>query len=360
MIFEVNREKFARAIKPAVEVASKNVLKEFKYENLLTIKAMQDKMILFAFGGTASLIAPISDSNFGSLNYKCEKEGTVTVYADDLVIFVQSLPSSYDEIKVSLDSNQLKITLAVEKDDKKKSHSVRTMPIVSDIVLPPNLGKTFDQEIKIDREVFIKGMSSVIFAPAFEQKMYSYMCMLFEATVGENQELRFSAGTGGRFAVKSIKGKNIILSDQGVKILFPKDCLTTMSNLLSEASQSTITIKTVEASQKDNIAAQIMIEFDEMVMCIFGLEHFTKYPDLTKIMGHTYPNRIYSNLEDWEPVVKTIEGTRHRYNESIHNTEVILEEEDGVFKVTPKTAHASPTFIEMIDDENCIAKGEKV
>ena len=40
MIFEVNKEEFIRAIKPSVEVASKNTLKDFKYENLLTIKAI--------------------------------------------------------------------------------------------------------------------------------------------------------------------------------------------------------------------------------------------------------------------------------------------------------------------------------
>jgi len=361
MIFEVNREEFTRAIKPAVEVASKGVLKEFKYENLLTIKAAQDKIIAFAYGGLISLISPISDSNFDPLEYSCEEEGMVTVYADDLMTFVLSLPKGYSKIKISLDSNQLKIESADKKKGKKKTSSARTMPTISEVVHPPNLGKIFNQEVEVDREVFVKGMDSVLFAPAFEEKMYSFMCMLFEAKGNtSNQVLRFSAGTGGRFAVKDIKGKNIISNKKDAKIIFPKDSLNIMSKLLSESSSPTISIKRVIANQKDNVSDQIMIEFDEMVMCIFGLEHFTKYPDLTKVLTHSYSNRVYSNLEDWKPVVRTIEGTRHRYNENIHNTEIILEEEDEVIKVTPKTAHTSPTYIDMMDVDDCILKGDKI
>ena len=360
MIFEVNREEFTRAIKPAVEVASKNTLKDFKYDNLLTIKAEKDRVVFFAFGGLISLISPISGSNF-NIDYACEEEGTATIYADDLNTFMSSLPKSYDRVKIYLDSSQLKIESASKKVSKKKSNSARTMAVVSEVVRPPNLGSTFDQDIQIDREVFVKGMDSVIFAPAYEEKMYSYMCMLFEAR-GDlpEQVIRFSAGTGGRFAIKDIKGKHIIENNQKARIIFPKDSLSTLSHLLSSSSSETISIKYIVANQKDNVAEHIMIEFDEMVLCIFGLEHFTKYPDLAKIISHKYSNRIYSNLEDWKPVAKTIEGTRHRWNENIHNTEVVLNDADEVLEITPKVPHASPTFIDMVDTDSCILKGEKI
>ncbi len=358
MIFEVNKEEFVRAIKPAVEVATRNTLKEFKYKNLITIKATQDKLALFAYGGTASIISVISDSNFASIDYKCEAEGNVTVYADDLFTFMSSIP--YEKIKIMLVSNELKISSASKKIKGKKESSNRSMPTVSDIVKPPNLGEKFSQEIKINREIFIKGIDSVLFAPAYEEKMYTYMCMLFEAIEGEEQEVRFSAGTGGRFAIKSIKGKNIVVNHQDAKIIFPKVNLTSISKLLSEANGPSVTIKCVNVDSKNNIPEQIMIEFNKMVLCLFGIESFTKYPDLTKVINYKYPNRVYSNLEDWGCIVKTIEGTKHRYNESIHNTEVVLNEDDEVFKVTPKTAHTSSTFIDMVDIKKCIVKGEDI
>jgi hypothetical protein len=356
MIFEVNRKEFIRAIKPAVEVATKNTLKEFKYENLLTIKAMQDKLVLFAYGGNASVIAPISDGKF-KIDYNCLEEGTATVYADDLLTFASSV--YYEEIKITLENNEVKISPTKEVKGKKKA-SVRAMAVDSNIVRPPNIGKKFTKEIEVDREIFVKGINSVIFAPAYEEKMYSYMCMLFEIINGKEQELRFSAGTGGRFAIKSCKGKNLIKRGDDTKIIFPKVNLSTIAKLLSEATEPNVTIKCVEVDSPNNIPEQIMIEFDGIIMCLFGIESFTKYPDLAKIISYKYPNRIYSNLEDWESVVRTIEGTRHRYNENIHNTEVMLDEEEAVFKITPKTAHTSPTFIDLAGDEDCVATGDKV
>jgi hypothetical protein len=360
MIFEVNREEFTRAIKPAVEIATKNTLKDFKYENLLTIKAEQDQVVLVSYGGTLSIVAPISGNNFGALDYSCEEEGQTTVYADDLLTFMQSLPKSYDKVKISLVSNQLKLSSASKKTDGKKASSERSMPTVTDIVRLPKIGTTFDQDIELDREVFVNGIDSVLFAPAYEEKYFSYMCMLFEASSGTDQEMRFSAGSGGRFAIKSVKGKNIVLNQNEAKMIFPKNSLSSIFKILSSATESSIRIKSIGVDQTKNISEQILVECDGMTICVFGLEHFTKYPDLSKILAHQYSNRVYSSLEDWQSIEKTIEGTRHRWNDSIHNTEIIIEESDEVFKVTPKTPHASPTFIGMVDTNDCIIKGDKI
>ncbi len=360
MIFEVNREEFARAIIPSVEVATKNTRKDFKFENLLTIKAEQDQVVLLSYGGMLSLIAPLSDSNFADLDYKCINSGSSTVYADDLATFMASVPKSYKTINISLDQNQLKIFNASSDVKSKKDKTVRSMPTLSEIVRPPNLGDTFDQDIEIDREVFVNGMNSVLFASAYEEKLYSYKCMLFEAKMDSDQEVRFSAGTGSRFAIKSVKGKNIVLNHKEAKMIFPNDSLPSISKILGGAAQSTVNIKSVGVDQDKHIPEHIMIEFDGMILCIFGLEHFTKYPDLTKVLKHKYSNRIYSSLEDWKPIGKAIEGTRHRWNNSIHNTEIVIEEDSEVFKVTPQTPNTNTTFIGMVDIDDCIVKGEKI
>jgi hypothetical protein len=357
MIFEVDRREFLKAIKPAFEVSKPNVKKEFKYENLLTISAKESNIELLSYNGSYSLIAEINDSIFGSLNYNCKKEGKVTVYANDLIAFVQSLPDTYFMIKVFKESNQLKISATVDKIDgkEKKSLSIRSMSIIENEVKVPSMGKVFDKEIEIDREIFVKGMNSVLFAPAFEEKMYSYMCVLFEYI--KNKEIRFSAGSGGRFAIKEIKGENIVSKGEGTSIIFPKPCLSSLVKLLSESNSAFITLKSSEADEKNNIPEQIIVDFDGMKLCIFGMEYLTKYPDLTKVIKHKYSNRIYSNLEEWNSVIRTIDGTKHRYNENIHNTEIVIEQDDEVIKVTPRTLNFSPTFIDMIDIDNCIIKG---
>lgn len=366
MIFEVNTDGFIKSIKPAAEVASKNTIKDFKFENLMTIEAQSDGIKVCSYGGSMSLISNLSNKNF-DLDYNSIEEGRTTVYADDIIGYLMSLPKGFDRVKISLDSNQLKIESAVKDDGSKKKKkgkktkfSERSMPTVPDEVVPPKVSKNFEQEVELDREVFVKGMESVIFAPAFEDKMYSYMCMLFEAICSGNKELRFSAGTGGRFAVKSIRGKNVIANDKQARIIFPKNSLGTTAKLLSEDTSEKIMVKLATASQKDNVSDQIVIEFNGMTFCIFGLEHFTKYPDLTKIINHKYPNRVYSSLDDWRPIVNAIETSRNRWGESIHNTDIELEEEDEVFKITPRVPQSNPTFIDMEDIEDCVCSGEKV
>ena len=148
MIFEVNKEEFTRAIGPSVEVSTKNTLKDFKYENLLTIKAEDDQVVLFSYGGRISLIAPLSNSNF-ELNYDCEEEGQITIYADDLLTAMISLPKSYDRVKVHIDSNLLKISNASKKATGKKANSERSLPTLTEVVRPPNLGNKFDQDIEM-------------------------------------------------------------------------------------------------------------------------------------------------------------------------------------------------------------------
>ena len=355
MNFEVNRKTFLRAIAPAVEVSSTNAVKDFKYENLITIKAEEEKIVLTAFGGMVSIISPISSENFDSLDYKWIEEGSATIYSDDLVTFLQSL-SKHNNVNIILESGQLKIESSTSKS------IVRRMPTVDEVVVPPNCGITFDQDVVVNREIFVKGIESVEFAPAFEEKMFSYMCMLFEASGTTDQELRFSAGSGGRFAVKSVKGKNIIMNKQEAKMIFPKDSLKVVTKLLQGATSPLISVKSAEADQIKNIPNQILLEFDGMTACIFGLEHFTKYPPLNNIITHKYSNRIFTSLEDWRDISKTIEGTKHRWDNSIHNTEIVLEDYEGelAIKVTPKTKNISPSFIKLVDDDASTITGDNI
>jgi len=360
MIFEVNREEFTRAIMPSIEVATKNTLKDFKHENLITMKVEKDKLILLSYGGTMSLIASISDSNFADIDYKCEDEGQVTIYANDLSKGIISLPQGYSKIKIYLDSNQLKISNALKSDKDRKTDSVRSISILTEVVRPPNLGTTFDQDISIDREVFVNGIESVIFAPAYEEKLFSYMCMLFEAKIGTDQEVRFSAGSGGRFAIKSVTGKSIVKNNTEAKMIFPKDSLGSISKILSSVADESVSIKSVGVDHSKHVPEHIMIEFGDMILCVFGLEHFTKYPDLAKVLKHKYSNRIYSSLEDWKSVEQAIDLTRNRWKDSIHNTEIMIEEDNEVFKVTPQTPNTNTTIIGMVDTDACIVKGDKI
>ena len=60
MKFKVNVGKFIQSVKPAADIALKNVNKEcrnepFPYAGMLTIEASQDALCIKAYGGSASI-----------------------------------------------------------------------------------------------------------------------------------------------------------------------------------------------------------------------------------------------------------------------------------------------------------------
>lgn len=355
MKFCVDSRELARAIVPSVEIATKNCVKEHNYEGLVTIKAEKKGIGLFSFGGTASLIASISDSNFGSLNYDCEEEGEETVYAMDLEKALTTMEPG--DVEVKLSSGEIVITLLSNKSNK------RSMGTVKEIVRPPNSGKKFEQTIEVNRKVFVKGLESIQFAPAVEEKMFSYMCVLMETfSEGEDRVIRFSAGTGGRFAIKAIDGKDVFKIDEDVKIIFPKNNLSSICKVMASVDSEMVTIKTVEQDAKNNIPEQIEFKARGISLCIFGMENFTKYPDLTKIIEHKYSNRIYSDLKSWNYAVGGVGMSRRGHDSNIHNTEVVFDSDEERFVVTPKTAHACETTVPISDDKHhtSVVKGEKI
>ena len=117
MKFSVSNRELAKAINPAVIVATDNCVKDFAYDRLITIKAEKDGLILFSYGGTASIICSISDKTAGSdLKYKCESEGTVTVKALD---FKDSLTTfEAGKVDISLSSGELVTTLLSDKSNR--------------------------------------------------------------------------------------------------------------------------------------------------------------------------------------------------------------------------------------------------
>ena len=359
MKFCVNSREMARAIAPAVEVATKNCIKEFEYESLVTLKVEDKKIIISSYGGTASVISSISDSNFGSINYKCEKEGTITVKALDLNDALTTMEPG--DVEVNLKKSELIVTLLSDKSSK------RSMATNDKTVAPPNIGTKSKQSVEIKKEVFLAGLNDVFFAPAKEEKMLTYMCMLMETFIKDGeQEARFSAGSGGRFAIKSIRGKKIYKSDEKTHIIFPKNNLSNIKNIVSSLEGTSlldngmIEISTVEQDSSKNIPEQIVLKSNGITLSLFGSESFTKYPELTNIIEHRYPNRIHSDLHGWAFAVGGVNMSRRGHASNIHNTKVVFEEEELRFMVTPQTAHACTTPVYIGDDKDCVATGEDI
>ena len=353
MKFRINNRELAKAILPSVVVATDNCIKDFVYEDLITITAKDKEIKILSYGGTAASTYIISDADFSSLNYLCEESGSTTVNAFD---FNDSLLTmEQGDVEISMVKGEVRVILLSDMSSK------RTIGVHDAVVVPPNIGTIFEQDIEVRKEVFERGLNDVSFAPADEEKMITYMCMLMEASVENGkQNIIFSAGTGGRFAIKSIGGKAIFTASEDISIIFPKNNLKTIHKVISNFREDKFKIRTVIQNSSKDIPEQIMIECGNFTLSLFGSENFTKYPNLKKIIDYQYPNRIYSDLKGWEYAIGGTTMTRRGHDSNIHNTEVIFESENERFMVTPQTAHACTTPVHIVNINDCVAKGDKI
>jgi len=352
MKFCVNNRVLAEAIKPAVIVSTVDCVKDFAYANLTTIKIEDDQIVLSSYGGTAS-VSVVIPGDTKDLKYKCETEGSVTVNSLD---FQDSLTTTEPgNVEIKLTSNELKVTLLSDKTNKR---SMGTFDVSVEI---PKVGTKYSQSIDIRRDIFGMGLNDVFFASGTEEKLEQYMCMLMETSASKGkQSARFQAGTGGRFVIKTIEGKKVFTVDEDVSIIFPKNNLSIVKNILNSLTEEDLEIRCVEQNASKNIPEQIMMLCGGVTLSLFGTESFTSYPDLDKLIKEKYPNRIYSDSQGWDYAIGSVKMTRRGHEGNIHNTEVVFEEEKERFMVTPQTAHACTTPIHIVDVEECKATGKKI
>ena len=328
MKFRINAEQFNRAVAPAADVALKNVVKdyengEFCHAHKLTIEASSTALHIRAYGGSASITVKVCDTE----GHVCEESGVITVEAKELVDALKSF-SPTANLYVHGDDYQLNISL--ESDN----NVFVELPTIDITIKCPRLPKTFEQEATVDRACFVRGMKKVAYAMAVEEKMSTYMCILFECWTNR---MRFSAGSGGHFATCEIADCQPIIAIEDVKILFPKQNISNVTRVFNNAGGSTMQVKTAEADSRFGVREQLVLESDSIILALYGTEAYTKYPDLDKVLNHEYSYQISTRAEDWGQVGKAIRTTRPGHDSRIHNTRITANLLHGYFTIQTKT-----------------------
>ncbi|MHC4692194.1 MAG: hypothetical protein ACYS67_05585 [Planctomycetota bacterium] len=218
------------------------------------------------------------------------------------------------------------MTLALDSDEE----TYIELPTLSHLIKCPPIPNTSDQETLVDRACFVRGMQSVAYAMAVDKKLFTYMCVLFESW---HDRMRFIAGTGGRFACFSIDSNNQQISEEEIRMLFPKSNVSNVIRIFRDSNQPTIRVRTVEQDPKNNIREQIVLENNSITLSLYDLENYTKYPDLDSIINHDYSYRITTDIKDWKSIIEAIKASYHSHEDVIHNTELIADLLHGYFEV---------------------------
>ncbi len=324
MKLRVNAGELVRRIKPAADIALRHVKKNesnepFHYAGMLTIEASPHTLCIRAYGGTASIIVSIDETD----GYVPDGNGAVSVRASEVMDCLKSFQPT-DNLIVSAQGEQM--TLALESDPD----TFIGLPASHDLIKCPPISSTSEQESVVGRACFVKGMQAVAYAMAVEDKMFAYKCVLFESW---KNTMSFTAGSGGRFARLAIDGDTHQISENETMILFPKPNVPNVIRIFKDSSKPTVRIRTIEQDPRNNICEQIVLEDGNITLALYGMETLSKYPKLTTIFNYAYSYRIPTRIRDWKPVVEAIKAS-YRYNESnIHNTEVVADLLHGHFDV---------------------------
>jgi len=147
--------------------------------------------------------------------------------------------------------------------------------------------------------------------------------------------MRFTAGTGGRFETIDFASDSNPISSGKTKVIFPKYNVSNIIRIFKNVHQPTIKVKSADANPQKRIPDQVILENDKIVLALYGLEFFKKYPDISPILDHHYIYRIPTRMSDWKRAVEAIRATFHFHKEDVHNTEVTANLLHGYFHIHP-------------------------
>lgn len=331
MKFTINTEVFAQAVKPVADIALKNTIKvkvdeiskDYRDAKKISIAATPEELIINACGGSAGIVIRLKKCD----GYIFEESGGITVRAKELQSALKTFPLS-DNLIITIEDCYVKITL------ESNQQIYISVPSNTQHINLPQLPDKYKQVTVVDSECFLKGLQKIKFAPADQEKMYSYKCILFESW---KNKIRFSAGTGGRFAVIDYNGNKESISTNKTRLLFSAFNVSNIIRIFKKTSCSTIKIMSCERDNKKCIHKQIVLEADNIVVYISGLDDFRSYPDISKVFNFHYSYQISTSIEAWRYVTEAIAASRHFYKDNIHNTRAIADLVHGHFDITTNT-----------------------
>ncbi|MFW6009142.1 MAG: hypothetical protein ACOCP8_07755, partial [archaeon] len=302
---------------------------EFVDANKITLNVLKNKLVAESNGKYIVSYAPITDKYIDELEYDCINPGKITVNALELIAVLEAFPPN-EKVKFKYNNGELLIQSSFDKERE------QSVSIMSEDVELPMIAPEYNKITKVDRETFIKGVKKVKFAMGFARTNRKYMCLIMQA-IGD--KLRFMAGSGGRFAIDDIYGDTVVQKTKDETYVFPRESIDAIEKILSKASCDYVTIKEApeNINNKQN-PAQIVIEYDEQLLVLVGLNTAGKPQEVDKFLNATYENTIATRAQDWQYIVKGIKASdtyEYRDSHDIHNTRIENDKQNN--KILVKT-----------------------
>lgn len=289
--------KLLKGLSPALQIASKGVVKDWESAYRLSLKVKENEIITTAHGGRLAIELPVSDHNVDDLDYECITEGSATVNAVHFKDAVGSFRAS-DELRITGDSSEVKIAL------KNKDTEFQTVQVFDEVVTIPKLAKDFDKEIEISRDVFVKGKDKTFFAIGGD---YNRELFLYWALRVDKDKARFISGNAARFAIIDFEGDSFLKSSGKAEFLFPKEQTDVIASILAEQNVDKVAIK--QAKHNKDIPDQIIFDAGQIQIVLVAFDPSVRYVDENKVLDDTKCIHFTTTVDDWVYATKGMLAT---------------------------------------------------
>lgn len=323
MNFDINVGKFLEILEKAVVAATKEVDNEFDYFNKITVNALPDKLILTAHGGTLVFVANVSDK----VGYKCQEQGFTTVKSDDFYKAIKSCPESLTA-NVKKNNNEIIISFIASEQLGKEEQSIpvtvaKTFADGDDEleIACPKFASEFTKKMTIDRDVFVNSLKEIMWATGYEESKPYYQCISLQKN---EDRIRFITGTGGRFAVKDVKG-SVVDENSCDEIILPKKHVSNIVKILDKDDTTDIVIGYSDSNA--NNGEQIDILTDSFKMIVLGLDPNNKEykANVDNVLNKEHSYRFTCDLENLKLAISGVEATNSeemKKSHELHNAKI--------------------------------------
>jgi len=312
MEFMIHTKTFIEYIKLVRKIASKNEAMGLSDDDMIQLNAFPNQLEIQT-DAQSSGITVILDQSQG---YEHESMGKSRVCAKELFSALKSFPPS-EIVHLCIRDGMLKLSPASDGYDyiKMRRHSY---PLDShgDPV-------QYSQEISVNREYFIQGLEQVHYACSNTWYEH-YRRIRCEA---KNNTLKFSAGSGGYFAVVEYSSDKTALATDEVAFLLPTVNISTIVKLLKKETSSHLKIKLQQQNLSADVPMQLIIESDHLIVRSYDMNKF--YPDLSKVLDHIYTYQIPSALQGWENIAEALTAGIDSCFEIMYLAKLVIDFEAG-------------------------------
>lgn len=323
MKFKVKVKQFLEGLEPAFAVSTKGIRRDYALATLVTLIADKNRLHALADGGRMTISNEISNLTYDDLNYECAKSGTCTVRTSELKATLSSFSLS-DEIYVEVrkyredkaadpadatagksddaadSGNELVFTLSNDAEQ------FQTVPCLRDNIRVPQQVSDFmetqkpDDAFQIRRDIFVYAANKVLFARGFEEHREKYMYWLIRA---DKSNVRFAAGSGARFAILDIDGKDITNVGQHRDLLIPNEQSAPLIDIIAKAEYNNQIVHFYISK------GHLIIDCASFRAAINSYEADIVWPDENQFLDRENVLTFTTKVGDWSNVVRGISAT---------------------------------------------------